>query len=329
MRAIVITEPAGNANMTLVEREQPTPAAGEARVTVAYCGCNWADTMLRRGTYPHPQTYPLVPGFEISGRVAAVGAGVTSVAPGDRVCGFFDTGGGYADEVVVPESALIPLQDAVDYRAGAATPLQGMTAWHVLHTLGRIGPGKTVLIHAVGGGVGLFATMIAKEAGARVIGTTGTRGKEQRPLELGAERVVNRAEEDFVKACDEFTGGEGVDLVLDSLGAETLDLSFQAVRKLGHAVNIGEAEGPPIENIRARCLPKSLTFTRFHLGHVEAGSPLFLAAAKALMEGLTAGWLTPPVAGVYPLERALDMQRALESRQVPGKLLLEVAGETA
>lgn len=327
MRAIVITEPGRDGNMALVERDRPTPRGDEIVVTVAYCGCNWADTMLRRGTYPHPLPYPLVPGFEVSGRVEAVGEGVTGLSIGDRVAGFFDSGGGYAEAVAVPASVLIPLPEAVGLREGASTLLQGMTAWHVLHTLGRLEAGQSVLIHAIGGGVGLFATLIAKRAGARVIGTTGTRGKEEKALALGADRVVNTREEDFVAACAEFTDGAGIDLVLDSLGGQTLDRSFETVRKLGHVVNIGEAEGPPIENIRARCLTKSLTFTRFHLGHVTPGSALFRAAAEALVDGLETGWLVPPVAGVYPLERALDMHLALESRQVPGKLLLEVGGD--
>src|SRR5271163_962969 len=139
----------------------------------------------------------------------------------------------------------------------------------MLHTIYGIAPGETVLINAVGGGVGLFTTQLAVKAGARVIGTVGTPGKEKRALEYGAERVVVK-NEDFEQAVLDFTGGRGVDLAIDSLGATMLDRTFNVVRKLGHVISIGEAEGQPVLNIRERILPRSQTFTRLHIGHVDA-----------------------------------------------------------
>ena len=129
-----------------------------------------------------------------------------------------------------------------------------------------------MLINAIGGGVGLFTTQLAVKAGARVIGTVGTPGKDKRALEYGAERVVVTRNEDFEPAVLAFTDGRGVDLAIDSLGATMLDRTFNVVRKLGHIISIGEAEGQPFKNIRERILPRSQTFTRLHIGHVDPNS---------------------------------------------------------
>ncbi len=218
MRVAVITSPGGQDNLVIEERPDPRPGAGEVLVAVAYAGCNWADTMLRKGTYPHPTTYPLVPGFEVSGRVAEVGPDVQGVKEGDRVAAYVEHGGGYAERCVVGAESLTPLPDGLGLDAGAAFPIQGLTSWHMIHTIGGTKPGDTVLVHAIGGGVGLFCTQIAVHAGARVIGTVGTPGKERRALELGATRVVDRGEEDFGAVALEMTGGRGVDLVLELAG---------------------------------------------------------------------------------------------------------------
>lgn len=324
MRAIVITHADTQANTELVERPKPTPSDGQVLVDVAYCGCNWADTMVRRGTYPHAIPYPFVPGFEISGIVSMCGSDVTDFKVGDRIAGYVEPGGGYAQYCVADPACLTKLPDDVGLDVGAAFPLQGMTAWHMLHTVARVEAGQTILVHAIGGGVGLNVTQIAVHSGCRVIGTVGTPAKAAKALAYGASRVVVRGTEDFVQTVDRETMGKGVDVVIDSLGAETLDRSFACTRNLGHVVSIGEAEGRPYNNIWERILPKSLTFTRFHLGHVEPGSELARNAADDLLDGLRAGWLQAPIAGVFPLEKALEMQMELESRQVPGKLLLKI-----
>ena len=160
-----------------------------------------------------------------------------------------------------------------------------------------------------------------------MIGTTGTAGKEKRALEFGAARVVNTAREDFEQAVLAFTGGKGVDLAIDSYGATMLDRTFNVVRKLGHVISIGEAEGQPIRNIRERILPRSQTFTRLHLGHVEQGSPEWQAGIDHVLAGLAAGWLRIPIEGVFPLSDAAQMHRTLEGRHVAGKLLLKARAE--
>jgi NADPH2:quinone reductase len=157
-----------------------------------------------------------------------------------------------------------------------------------------------------------------------VIGTTGTPGKETRALAYGAERVVVTGQEDFQAAVLDFTQGRGVDLAIDSYGATMLDRTFDVVRRLGHVISIGEAEGQPFKNIRERILPRSQTFTRLHLGHVEQGSPEWHAGLDHVLAGLSDGWLKVPIEGVFPLAEAAEMHRRLEGRGVAGKLLLAV-----
>lgn len=324
MRVALITAPGVPDNLVVEERPEPVATAGEVLIDVAYCGCNFADTMLRRGTYPHKLAYPLIPGFEIAGRVLALGQGVAGFAVGDRVGAFVEPGGGYAERCVADVRRVFHLPDEVSFAVAAGFPIQGMTAWHMLHTLGQVQKGQTVLIHAIGGGVGLFLTQIAVHAGARVIGTVGSAPKAERPLAYGAERVVVRGEEDFTKAVLEFAGEDGVDLVLDSLGAETLDRSFGVVKKLGHVISYGEAEGRPYANLWERIVPRSLTFTRFHVGHIAHGAEVQHRCIAALLDGIRAGWLKVPIEGVFPLHEAAAMHDRLESRTVAGKLVLEV-----
>ena len=211
MRAVLIAAPGAADNLSIVDA--PSPGLGEVLIDVAFCGCNFADTMIRSGTYPHPKGYPIVAGLEIAGRVAALGEGVASLRAGDRVA-FSEEAGGFADQCVVPAERVIPVPDGMGLNVAAAFPIQGLTSWHLLHSVSVTKPGDAILLHAIGGGVGLFATQLTVKAGATVIGTVGTRGKEKRPLQFGAAKVVNREDEDFVAVMD-FTGGRGVDKIVE------------------------------------------------------------------------------------------------------------------
>ncbi|MEM0907391.1 MAG: zinc-binding dehydrogenase, partial [Pseudomonadota bacterium] len=250
MRAILLKSPETSADqLSVVETSQPEPGNGEVLVEVAFGGCNYADTMMRDGSYPHPKGYPLVAGLEISGRIAGLGEGVTDCQVGDRVAAFSEDAGGFADFCVVPAERLVRLPGGVSYEQGAAMMIQSLTAWHLLHTVSTTTPGDRLLIHAIGGGVGLNLTQLAVSAGARVFGTVGTPGKEEKALRFGAEMVVDRSAVDFVAAFTDALGPSPFDKVLDSTGATILDRSFPLVRKLGHVVSYGEAEGRPLPNL--------------------------------------------------------------------------------
>jgi NADPH2:quinone reductase len=236
MKAIVIEAPGRANTIGLAEAPMPSPGPGEVLVEVAYGGCNYADTMIAKGTYPHPKGYPLVAGLEISGRVAELGAGVVGFAAGDRVAAFSENAGGFAEFCVVPAERLIRIPGAMSLEVAASFPIQALTAWHMLHNVSATKAGDVILFHAIGGGLGLFATQLAVAAGATVIGTVGTRGKEKRALEMGAARVINREDEDFTAAVMDFTGGRGVDTIIDSTGGTILDRSFACIRKLGRVL---------------------------------------------------------------------------------------------
>lgn len=322
MRAAVVDRPGGLDALAVREVGEPVPAPGEVLIEVAYCGCNWADIQRRQGIYPHPVSYPHVMGREVSGNVLALGVGVEAFAVGERVIAILPGSGGYAERCTAPAELVTGLPADIPLDVGAAFQVQALTAYHMLHTVQATGTGETVLLHAASGGVGLFATQLAVKAGASVIGTVGTAGKEAKPLEYGAARVVNLNQTDFVAVALEMTGGEGVDLAIDSLGAGTLDRTFDAVRVLGHVINIGEAEGTPYANIRERILPRSQSFTRFSLGHVMERPELWSRGMRYVLAALEDGSLEAPIVDRFPLDDVAEMHRRLEGRQVSGKLLL-------
>lgn len=327
MRAIVLNPPSdAGENMVVSTAPEVEPREGEALVRVAYAGCNFADTMMRRGTYPHPKGYPLVAGLEVAGTVVAVAPGVTEVAVGERVAGFSENAGGFAEFCAVPAAFLLRLPDNVGFDQAAAFFIQALTAWHLLHTVSKTNSGDVLLIHAIGGGVGLYLTQLAAAAGATVIGTIGTAGKEKRPLEFGAARVVNRNEEDFVAVALEMTGGRGVDKIVDSTGGSILDRSFEAIRNLGHVVSYGEAEAKPYTNLWERLVRRSLTFTRLHLGHIHPTSEAWKRGADEILRRVGDGSLRVPIEGVFDFDDVHAMYDRLESRQVAGKLILRVGG---
>jgi NADPH2:quinone reductase len=325
VKAVVIHAPGGPEQLVMADVPEPSPGPGEVLVDVACAGCNWADTQFRTGIYPHARSYPLVLGLEISGTVSKLGPGVSGVKIGDRVAAFLEQGGAYAEKAIAPANILMPLPDEIPFDVGAALTVQPLTGYHMLHTIYGIALGETVLINAIGGGVGLFTTQLAVKAGARVIGTVGTPGKEKRPLEYGAERVVVTRDEDFEPAVLAFTSGRGVDLAIDSLGATMLDRTFNVVRKLGHIISIGEAGGQPFKNIRERILPRSQTFTRLHIGHVDPDSQAWKDGVAYVVRGVLDGWLRVPIAGIFPMADAAAMHRRIESRQAAGKLIPAIA----
>ena len=324
MRAILITAPGVENNLSIVEVQEPSPGPGQVLIDVAYGGCNFADTMIAKGTYPHPKGYPIVGGLEISGRIAGLGPGVDGVAVGDRVAAFSEEAGGFAERCVAPAERLVPIPDAMSLEVAATFPIQALTAWHMLHNVSVTRAGDVILLHAIGGGLGLFATQLAVQAGATVIGTVGTRAKEKRALECGAALVVNRQDEDFVAAVMAVTRGRGVDKLINSTGASILDRSFACIRKLGHVVSYGEAEGRPLPNLWERLVAKSLTFTRFHLGHVDFGSDKWRRSLDEVVGGIAKGRLKVHIEAVFPFEQAGEMLDRLSSRQVSGKLILAV-----
>ena len=325
MRAVVFDKPDGQEKSTVItDVKMPVAGPKQVLVKVIFAGLNYADLMMRTGIYPHPKGYPLVAGLELSGTVAAVGPGVKDISVGDRVAAFSEEAGAFAEYCTVPSQRIIHLPDKMGFDVAAAFYVQAMTAWNLLHTVSKTQPGDTILVHAVGGGVGLYLTQLAKAAGARAIGTVGTSGKEIRALDFGAELVVNRTSTDFVAAVIAFTEGRGVDKIIDSTGASILDRSFETIRPLGHVVSYGEAEGAPFSNLWEQLVKKSLTFSRMHLGHMNYGSEDWVRGTESVVSKIMDKSLKIPIEGIYDLENVSGMFAALESRKLAGKVILKV-----
>lgn len=327
MRAVVFETPDGEPSSTVIKDvDAPIAGVGQVSVEVAFAGLNYADLMMRSGIYPHPKGYPLVAGLELSGTVCAVGEGVNDINIGDRVAAFSEDAGAFAQYCAVPAERIIKLPDNMGFDVAAAFYVQTLTAWSLLHTVSTTHAGDVILVHAIGGGVGLQLTQLAKAAGAHVIGTVGTSGKEQRAVAFGADIVVNRADADFVDAAMTFTNGRGVDKIVDSTGATILDRSFDAIRPLGHVVSYGEAEGPPLANLWEQLVAKSLTFTRMHIGHLDYTSEAWHRGVSTVLGAITDGTLQVPIEGVFAFEDVNKMFDALASRQLSGKVVLNVSG---
>lgn len=326
MQAIRFHEHGGPEVLCLEEVPLPEPGEGEARVRVRYAGVNFIDVYRRTGFYPVPGGLPAVPGGEAAGVVDAVAPGVTEVAEGDRVA-FWDAAGAYAGAVVHRAERLLPLPDGVSFEAGAALPLQGMTAHYLTRGIHPLEDGDTVLIHAAAGGVGLLAVQMAKLAGARVIGTCSTEEKAERARAAGADHVIRYTEVDFVQETKRLTGGDGVDLAIDGVGRATFEGSVAATRVRGHVILFGQASGEP-EPIRPRRLLGSRTLTCASLFDYARGRAEMLARAAEVFGWHAAGRLEAHIDRVLPLAEAAEAHRLLEGRKTSGKLLLEPrAGE--
>ncbi len=331
MRAIVVEQTGGPEK--LVQRDLPEPVAGpgEVVIDVAYAAANWSDIQKREGVYPDPVQYPAVLGLEVSGHVAAVGRGVRHLEPGHRVAAItapYMTGG-YAERVKVGSRYVIPLPETISLQLGAAFPVVTLTAYHLLKSAHSLRRGQVILVHSIGGAVGLMVTQMAVAMGARVIGTVGSRSKSERALAYGAHFVVDRSKEDFVEAALDFTGGRGVDLVIDSLGADILPRSFDALRTYGRVINIGEAAGYPNFDIRSKLYERSTSLAGFEVLHAASDLRRWRRGIRSVVSDVASGALEVPIEGVYPLDEARALHERLEGRGVSGKLLLEVAGEPA
>lgn len=331
MRAISVDRPGGRDRLRLIDGPVPTPASDEVLVRVAYAAANWGDVQKRQGIYPDPVEYPAILGGEVSGVVAALGEKVRRIKTGQRVAALCGPRmlGGYADYVAVPVAYLLPVAPGLPLKTAATLPVAGLTAYHLLHTAHRVKRGETILVHAIAGSVGLALTQLGALAGATVIGTVGSAAKIKLPRRYGASLVIDRSREDFVAAAMKFTGGRGVDLVIDSLGADILPRSFDALRPYGRVINIGEAAGEPEFPVRKKLYERSTSLSGFEMLHAVPGSRIWRQGVDGVMSLAAVGQLKIPVAGIFPLAECARLHETFESRGTSGKLLLEVGGKGA
>lgn len=320
MKAIRVHENGGPEALRYEEAPPPEPGQGEARVKIEAAGVNFIDVYHRSGLYPG--RLPITPGMEGAGVVDAIGPDVSDLKPGDRVA-YAMHQGSYAEYAVVPAWRLVPIPESVDARSAAAVMLQGMTAHYLSRTTYPIQPGDTALVHAAAGGVGLLLVQMAKQRGARVIGTVSTEEKARLASQAGADEVILYTQVDFETETKRLTHGAGVNVVYDAVGVTTFDKSLNCLKPRGYMVLYGASSGP-VSPLDPQVLNAkgSLFLTRPTLGHYVADRSELLSRAGDLFEWMAAGELQVRIDQTFPLSEAAEAHRYLEARRTKGKLLL-------
>jgi NADPH2:quinone reductase len=319
MKAIILYEHGGPEVLTIEERPTPEPGSGQALVQVAAAGVNFIEIYQREGRYRLP--LPCGIGGEGAGTVVAVAHDVTEVKAGDRVA-WLDGSGSYATHAVIPAAKLAPVPGGVTLQQAAAAMVQGLTADAFTSRTVAIKPGDRVLVHAAAGGAGRMFCQIAAMRGAFVIGTVSSETKAQVAREAGASETIIYTKEDFEAEVMRITGGQGVNVVYDSVGHDTFDKSLACLAPLGHLVLFGQSSGfvPPLDI--QRLAARSLTLTRPVVFHYVAKREDLLRHAAQVLGWIAEGNLRLLVDRTYPLEQAVEAHIALASRQTTGKLLL-------
>ena len=325
MKAILIDEPGDENCMQLGETEAPTLGAGEVRIRNHASGVNRADLLQRQGLYPPIPGVSDVLGLECAGEVAEVAAGVSEFAVGDRVMALLP-GGGYAEDVVVDAGSVMGLPDALSFEEGAGLMETLLTVYLNVFQLGGLPKGGSVLVHGGGSGIGTTTIDLVKRFGGTVIATAGSADKCQKCLDLGADAVANYKEDDWGAVVKETTGGRGVDVVLDSIGAKYLEGNLNALAMDGALVLIGLMGGAKAEISLATVMMRRL---RLQGSTLRTRTP---AEKRAIVAGfraefgsdLDAGKIRPTLHQVFPLAEASEAHRMLKASTHFGKVVLSV-----
>lgn len=321
MKAIVFKETGGPEVLALTELPRPEIRPGMVLLKIHAIGVNFADTLFRQGTYAVAPKLPDTPGLEAAGMIEAVGDGVTNLQVGARVAAFASKT--YAEYCLAQAGQVVPLPDGVSFIDGAALLVQGLTAYHLLHTADRTGPGRTVLVHSAAGGVGLIAVQLAKAAGARVLATVSSDAKVALVKSNGADGVINYAGEKFADEALRLTDGRGVDLVLDAVGKPTFEEGIRCLAPLGHLILYGRSGGAPDPLNVFTLFPKSLKVSGFMLPTITRGFPDEMRkSADRCFQLMRESRLRLHIGKTFPLAQAADAHRYLESRESTGKLIL-------
>lgn len=312
--------------------EVPNAAAGpgEVLIEVSAAGVNRADLLQAAGKYPPPPGASPILGLEVSGTVAALGAGVTDIAVGQPVCALL-TGGGYAELVAVPVEQVLPIPAGVSVADAAALPEVACTVWSNLVMAAGLRPGEVVLVHGGASGVGTHAIQVARALGARVAVTAGSAEKLRACRDLGADTLICYRDEDFVEQVRSATGGAGADVILDIMGASYLNRNLAALADDGRLVVIGLQGGATAELSLATLLGRRLrvigTTLRARPVHGPTGKAAIVAAVRDSVWPMVADSVVRPVVGArFPIERAGEAHRALAEGRTIGKVLLTVPG---
>ena len=335
MREAVISRYGDPDVFELREAPDPTPRPGEVRIRVRAAGINFSDILARLGIYPDAPRPPMVVGYEVAGVVDDVASGVTTVHPGDRVVALTRFGG-YADVVSVPAAQVYRFPDRLSDAEAAAVPVTYLTAAVALYKMAGVSAGETVLIHNAGGGVGIAATQLARLRRTTVIGTASA-AKHDALRSFGVAHTIDYRHANVAKEVQRITRGRGADVILDPIGGGSFGASYRMLAPLGRLVMLGVSSMAGDRPNRWRALRAWWAMKPFgalslinrnrgvfglNLGHLWDERAALQPLMDLIMTELQSGRLVPVVARTFPLERAADAHRYIQSRSNIGKVVL-------
>lgn len=336
MKQVFITGHGGPEKLQLRELADPSPGQGEVRIRVRASGINFADILARKGLYPDAPKLPCVVGYEVSGVVDAVGAGVRGEWQGREVIAMTRFTG-YADTVLVPLSQVFDKPASLSFEQAAAIPVNYVTAWQLMKVVGSLSPDETVLIHNAGGGVGLAAIDIGRHLGATMIGTASA-GKHAFLKERGLHHAIDYRGGDWTPELMRLTDNRGVELILDPLGGSHWKKSYRALRHTGRLGMFGISTAAESGLIRPLAFAKiGLTLPWFNpvslmndnrsvfgvnLGHMWHENGKVRPWMQTLLQGVADGWVRPHVDKIFPLAEVGAAQTYIEQRRNTGKVVL-------
>lgn len=326
MTAVAISAPGGPMVLKPERREVPEPGEGEILIKVKAAGVNRPDVIQRQGLYPPPPGASDLPGLEVSGEVAVLGAGVKRWREGDLVTALAP-GGGYAEFCVVHETNALPVPHGFTFTEAAAIPETFFTVWHNVFQRGGLKQGEVLLVHGGSSGIGTTAIQLAKSFGATVLTTAGSAEKCEACVKLGADRAINYREEDFVRVVKEATAGRGADVILDMVGGEYVDRNYAVAAEEGRVVQIAFLGGSKATADFSKLMRKRLTHTGSTL---RPRSVAFKGQVASELETqvwplLAARKVAPVMDMIFPLKEAWRAHERMEEGQHIGKIVLDVA----
>jgi len=326
MTVIGISKPGGPEVLLPETRAVPVPGQGEILVKVLAAGVNRPDVAQRSGAYPPPPGASDLPGLEIAGEVAALGPDSTRHKLGDKVMSLV-AGGGYAQYCIAQDAQAIAVPPALSIQEAGAIPETLMTVWHNVFERGALKPGETLLIHGGSSGIGTMAIQLAKAFGSKVIVTVGSKDKAEACRKLGADRAINYKTEDFVAEVKTATDGAGANVILDMVGGDYIDRNYDAAAIDGRIVQIAFLSGQPKSNANfSKLMVKRLHHTGSTLRpRSNADKAAMVSAIEAkVMPLLREGRVKPVMDSSFPLEKAADAHRRMETSEHIGKIVLTV-----
>lgn len=325
MKAIEIREPGGPDVLQMTERPDPVPGIGQVLIRVKAAGINRPDVVQRMGLYPPPPGASDIPGLEVAGIVEALGAGVAGFDVGDTICALVP-GGGYAELCIAPIETCLPVPGGFSFVQAAALPETYFTVWSNVFDRARLSAGETILIHGGSSGIGSTAIQLARAFGATVITTVGSAEKASFCISLGADLAINYRDDDFEARVADYTGGAGVNVVLDMVGGDYIAKNIACLAPDGRHVSIAFLNGPKVELNMIPVMLKRLTLTGSTLRprDNEFKGAIAFSLKENVWPLLEKGAVKPVIDTVLPLKNASEGHALMESSGHMGKIILEI-----